>query len=133
MGSQENLEQLKHVFDAMARRDVDAIVAQYTDDYVLELPFPISRGDFRLEGRETVRRFLDTTFDRVQFTLEIDATYPSLDPNLLIAEYHGRGQNLETGKPYNNRYIGLWWFRDTLVCRTREFLDPEVVAEASTP
>ena len=133
MEREENLEVLKRVFDAIARCDADAIVAHYTDDYVLELPFPVSRGRFRLEGREVVRPFLVRAFERVRFSLEIDTTYPTLDPDLLIAEYHGRGQNLETGKPYDNQYVGFWWFRDRRICRTREFLDPEVSKEAAMP
>lgn len=128
-----HLEVLKSAFAAMARGDADGAVAHYTADYVIEFPYPVVRGAFKVEGRDTVRDYLAAAFQVFRFELEIDVVHPSGDPDLLIAEYHGRGRALTTGKPYDNRYVGFWWFRDGAICRTREYYDQGVATEALTP
>lgn len=128
-----HLEVLKRAFAAMARGDADGAVAHYTPDYVIEFPYPVVRGAFQVEGRDTVRDYLAAAFQVFRFELEIDVVHPSGDPDLLIAEYHGRGRALTTGKPYDNRYVGFWWFRDGAICRTREYYDQGVATEALTP
>jgi ketosteroid isomerase-like protein len=130
MGSPENLDHLKSAFRAMARGDAAATVAHYTEDYVVEFPYPVARGAFRVEGRDAVRDFLARSFEIFRFELEIDVVHPTGDPDLHVLEYRGRGRALATGKPYDNRYVGLWWFRDGLVRHTREYYDPGVAEEA---
>ena len=128
-----HLEVLRQTFAAMARGDADGAVAHYTEDYSIEFPYPVARGLFRVEGRETVRDYLAAAFQVFRFELTLDVVHPSSDPDLLIAEYHGRGRALATGKPYDNRYVGFWWFRGEAICRTREYYDQGVATEALTP
>lgn len=141
----KNLEILESAFAAMARGDAVATVAHYTSDYTIEFPYPVSRsapaapsapgtvGAFRVEGRDTVRDYLAAAFRVFRFELTIDVVHPTADPDLLIAEYHGRGHALTTGKPYDNRYVGFWWFRGGAVCRTREYFDQGVADAALIP
>lgn len=124
---------LKSAFAAMARGDADAAVAHYTEDYSIEFPYPVARGDFRVAGRETVRDYLAAAFCVFRFELTIDVVHPSSDPDLLIAEYHGRGRALATSRPYDNRYVGFWWFRGDAICRTREYYDQGVADAALAP
>lgn len=128
-----HLDVLKQTFAAMARGDADGAVARYTDDYVIEFPYPVVRGAFKVEGRETVRAYLARAFQIFRFELTIDVVHPASDPDLLIAEYHGRGRALTTGKPYDNRYVGFWWFRGDSICRTREYFDQGVADVALAP
>jgi hypothetical protein len=130
---QQKLEHMKSIFGAMALGDADATVSHYTQDYAVEFPYPVERGLFRVEGRDAVRDFLATNFEIFRFELEIEVVHPSADPDLLILEYQGRGRALTTGKPYDNRYVGFWWFRNELVCATREYYDMGVATEALTP
>ncbi len=128
-----HLEVLQRVFAHMAKGDAAAAVAHYTPDYVIEFPYPVARGAFRVEGRDTVRDYLSRAFEVFRFELAIDVVHPSSDPDLLIAEYHGRGRALTTGKPYDNRYVGFWWFRGDAICRTREYYDQGVADRALAP
>lgn len=128
-----HLDVLRSAFAAMARGDADGAVAHYTADYVIEFPYPVARGAFKVEGRETVRDYLAAAFRVFRFELTIDVVHPSSDPDLLIAEYHGRGRALSTGKPYDNRYVGFWWFRGDEIRRTREYYDQGVADVALRP
>ena len=125
------MEILQSVFDAMG--DADAVVAHYTDDYVLELPYAHPEKLDRTEGKEAVRERLVGAFQVFSFTLQITDVYPCVDPDLLIAEYISQGEVIPTGRRYSNRYIGLWRFRDGKVCCTREYLNPEIARAAMTP
>ncbi len=128
MSQQSNLEILQSVFDAMG--DADAVVAHYTDDYVMELPYASVDGPDRTEGKEVVRERLVQAFKVFSLTLHITEVYPCVDPDLVIAEYTSEGEVIPTGRRYSNRYIGLWRFRDGKVCFTREYLNPEAAKAA---
>jgi ketosteroid isomerase-like protein len=128
-----HLEILEETFAAMAQGDADGAVAHYTADYSIEFPYPVIRGPFKVEGRETVRDYLAQAFQVFRFVLTIEVVHPASDPDLVIAEYSGRGRALATGKPYDNRYVGFWWFRGDAICRTREYYDQGVATEALTP
>lgn len=127
----DNQQVLQSVFDAMG--DADAVVAHYTDDYVLELPYAHPDKPDRTEGKEVVRERLVQAFKMFSFTLHITEVYPCTDPDLLIAEYTSQGEVIPTGRRYSNRYIGLWRFRDGKVCFTREYLNPEAAKAALAP
>ena len=131
MSTQNNPEILRSVFDSMG--DADAVVAHYTDDYVMELPYASVDGPDRTEGKEVVRERLVQAFKIFRFSLHITDIYPCADPDLLIAEYTSEGQVFPTGRRYSNRYIGIWRFRDGKVCFTREYLNPEIARAALAP
>jgi ketosteroid isomerase-like protein len=107
------------------------MLANYTEDLVLELPY--GDGPSVLEGREAVRSHLRAAFKVFQFRLEITAVHDTLDPNMAVVEYVSEGRVTTTGKRYTNVYIGVYWFRDGLICRAREFYDPRPAAHALTP
>lgn len=131
MSKRTNLEILQSVFDSMG--DADAVVAHYTDDYVMELPYAHPDKPDRTEGKEVVRERLVGAFKIFSFTLHITEVYPCTDPDLLIAEYTSQGEVIPTGRRYSNRYIGLWRFRDGKACFTREYLNPEAAKAALEP
>ena len=131
MSAQSNLEVLQSVFDSMG--DADAVVAHYTDDYVMELPYAHPDGPDLTEGKEAVRERLVGAFKVFRFSLQITEVYPCVDPDLLIAEYVSEGEVIPTGRSYSNRYIGLWRFRNGKVCFTREYLNPETAKAALAP
>ena len=131
MSERTNLEILQSVFDSMG--DADAVVAHYTDDYVMELPYAHPDKPDVTEGKEAVRQRLVGAFKVFRFSLHITEVYPCVDPDLLIAEYTSQGEVVPTGRRYSNRYIGLWRFRDGKVCFTREYLNPEAAKAALEP
>ncbi len=128
--AQENLQLLEKCFAIIGRGDAEALVQNYTTDYVLELPYSSPLDMVRVAGRDAVKEFLAGAFQIVRFDLKIDEVHANPDPDLIIAEYHSQGRALTTGKPYANRYVGFWWFRGNRVCKTREYVNPLALTEA---
>ena len=122
----ENLTLMRQCFEIIGTGDADALVLHYTDDYVLELPYATTDGGRRYEGRDAVRTRLRAVFRVLRLNLTITQSHPTADPDLVIAEYTSEGTSLPTGERTSNRYVGFWWFREGLVCRTREYFNPEL-------
>ena len=121
-----NLAALESCFRAIASGDADAIVEHYASDYALELPYRSTGDVFRVEGREATREYLREIFRTRRFELRISEVHPTLDPDLVIAEYTSEGVTLPERRPTRNVYVGFWWFRDGKVRRTREYYNPQL-------
>ena len=117
----DNLDAIRRAYTGIGNADADEMLANYTDDLVLELPY--GTPPFVLEGRETIRAYLKGAFHALKFRLEIIEVHECLDPDKLVVEYVSEGRVESTGKTYANRYIGVYWFRGGAICKVREFYD----------
>ena len=125
---QQNLEGVKRAFAAIGKGDADAMMANYTDDVQMELPF--GSPPFVMNGRDKITAYLREAFKTFKFELTLTEVHECLDPNRLVVEFTSDGMIATTGKKYANRYIAVYWFRDGKVCKWREFLNPTIMAEA---
>jgi ketosteroid isomerase-like protein len=125
-----NLECLTKAFAGVSAADADQMLANYTEDLVLEMP--LGDGATVLVGQERIRPFLRAAFKALHFRLEITAVHETVDPDLAVVEYVSEGVATPTGKRYANVYIGVYWFRDGLICHVKEFFDPRRAGEALT-
>jgi ketosteroid isomerase-like protein len=117
-----NLEAVRRAFAGVGHADADEMLANYTEDMVLELPY--ADPPTVLEGREAVRAYLRAAFRVFKFRLDITEVHETTDPDELVVEYASEGHVETTGKPYANTYIGVYRFRDGLISRVREFYNP---------
>jgi len=62
MSAERHLEVLQRVFDAFNRHDLDAIMAEFAEDCVLETPRGPDRWGRRFVGKAEVRRGLEARF-----------------------------------------------------------------------
>ena len=125
---QANLAAVKRAFEAIGRHDADAMMDNYTDDVSMELPFLDTPS--KMQGSDKIRAHLREAFKVFQFELIITEVHEGLDPDKLVVEFTSQGRIATTGKPYANRYIAVYWFRDGKVCQWREFLNPKIMDEA---
>jgi ketosteroid isomerase-like protein len=117
-----NLETLRRAFQGVSNADVDEMLANYTDDLVLETPY--SEPPAVHVGRENVRAYLEGAFEVFKFRLDVIDVHECSDPDKFVVEYVSDGVVTTTGKDYANRYIGVYWFRDGAICKVREFYNP---------
>jgi ketosteroid isomerase-like protein len=122
-----HLDVIGRAFDAIAAGDADALVTNYTEDYFLELPY--ADPPKVVIGRDEVREYLRAALGVFRFRLVIEEAFPAAD-DLVVLEYTSTGEVVATGAPYQNRYVGLFWFRDGLICRLREYYNPLLSARS---
>lgn len=126
-----NLAAVRGAFAAVGRADADAQVAHYTDDAVLEMPFLDPPAV--TQGKAEIRERLAGAFTVFRFELTIERVVDCLDPDELVVEFTSSGTVTTTGKPYANRYIARFGFRDGLICFQREYFNPNAAASALQP
>jgi len=52
--------------------------------------------------------------------------------SVVVREYEVYGESLQTGRPYDNRFVSIVEVRDERVTRWRDYLDPVAVFDATT-
>lgn len=124
-GAQRSIEIVESCFRAIAAQDADQLVSHYTEDYVLELPYWKPEEPLVVEGREAAREYLAGLISVQRMRLTITSGHWIPDEQLLIAEYASRGEFLDTGELYQNRYVGYWFFSGKHVRRIREYYNPQ--------
>lgn len=61
---------------------------------------------------------------------EILETYLGEDPGVIVVEYASSGVAAPTGRPYSNRYVGIFKVREGRIAHWREYHNPERMVEA---
>ncbi len=128
---ERNVGIVREFFARLEAMDVDGFVGLWADDGVQEMPFAPEGFPKKLEGKAAIRRQyggLPDAYSRMAFP--DPAIYPMLDPNLVVAEYHGEIE-LKSGGTYNNRYVGIFHVNESgKVSRYAEYFDPIVLTRS---
>jgi ketosteroid isomerase-like protein len=126
-----NLEAVKKAFGLISSKRHAEVGSVVTEDLYFELPYGPGAKPAEVRGREEFLALNAKTWPAFKrFELQITQVHPLLDPDKLILEYRSDGEIIATGKPYRNRYIGVFGFRDGAICEWHEFHNPDVPAEA---
>jgi ketosteroid isomerase-like protein len=102
-----------------------------SEDLYFELPYGPGAQALEIRGRKNFLELNAKTWPAFRgFELTIAEVHRMLDPDKLILEYRSNGEIVATGKPFRNRYVGIFGFKDGLICEWHEFHNPDVVTEA---
>jgi hypothetical protein len=109
--------------------EYDKLAAYVTDDLHFELPYATPPIPTEFHGRDVWDGMQRQTFALFSsFRNEPVAVHPTVDPDMLIAEYVSDAVVARNGKPYRNRYVGIFRFRDDKICAWREYHNPEATS-----
>lgn len=129
-----NLRTVEKAFELISTGRADEVGSLVTEDLYFELPYGPGRKPVETRGREAFLATNAQTWPHFKrFALEVTEVHRLLDPDKIILEYRSDGEIISTGKPYLNRYIGVFGFRDGQIREWHEFHNPEVPTEAFTP
>jgi len=133
VGSQgeRNADVIRTVFARVSAGEYDDAAELCAEDIEFDTPFASEDRAIHVVGRGPVRDVLNrvgSTFDG--FVFEVDTTYPGVDGETIVVEYHSRGTVKRNGKAYANRYVGIFRVREGAVVLWREYYNPEVLTSA---
>lgn len=115
--------------------DMEAVNDVWAEDAVQEMPFAPKGLGFpdRVVGKEAlIRQYAGwpENAEEPDYTSEL-RFYTTLDPNMVIAEFRGDVMIRSTGRPYDQRYIGVFHVNEAgKIDLFREYFDPAVFVEA---
>jgi uncharacterized protein len=124
-----NLAVLNEMLRCVSSGDMAGELAYLDDDVTYEAPYYAGFGVKR--GREAIAAMLSAVEQRFSSILyEVVASYPTADPDLVIAEVRGDHAVVGSDRRYQNHYVMFLRFRDGKVTEWREFSNPDVYRAA---
>lgn len=130
MTSNHSLEQrLLHALDALTRGDVAPWPALFADDGVQEFPYAPEDYPRRIAGKPAIADYLADYPEKFKLDRIVDPVFHA-SGRVLVLEFGVEGTALQTGKPYNQRYVSVIEHRAGLITRYVDYWNPLVVIEA---
>jgi uncharacterized protein len=102
------------------------------DDVVFEYVVSVPGYPRRVEGRQNVID-LYSSYDDYMTVHTADSLRVYRDPeaSVVVIEYEVHGESVQTGRPYNNRFVSIVTVKDRKVTHWRDYLDPIAVFDAA--
>ena len=102
------------------------------DDVVFEYVISVPGYPKRVEGRQKI---IDLYGDYDSFLTVRSAdnlrVYRDLEASVVVLEYEVRGESVQTGRPYDNRFVSIVTVKDGNVTWWRDYLDPVAVFDVT--
>ena len=121
---------IKQALNGLA--DGDQFFDLFTDDIVFEYPYAFPGFLSRIEGRAQLMSHFGGYGDILTLDGMADLiVHRTLDdPVVVILEYSSHGRGVQTGKPYDNRYVSLITILDRKITHWRDYWNPQTVLDA---
>ena len=102
------------------------------DDVVFEYVISVPGYPKQVEGRQNIID-LYSDYDSFMTVSSADNLHVYRDPaaSVVVLEYEVHGESVQTGRPYDNRFVSIVTIRDGKVTRWRDYLDPVAVFDAT--
>jgi ketosteroid isomerase-like protein len=118
-----NFDLARRSYDAFARDDIDAVLADMHPDVEWHQAQGLPHGGF-YKGVDAVRRAIFDPLDEEwwdDFRADPDEFIDAGDQIVVIGRYTARAKR--TGKPLDVPYVHVWTFEGGKAIRFRQFLD----------
>jgi ketosteroid isomerase-like protein len=121
-----NEDIVRTVLAHITAAEYEQLADYVTEDLRFELPYAGPPIPDHFDGRAVWDGMQRQTFAMfTSFRNEPRSFYQTADPDMLIAEYESDAVVARNGKPYRNKYVGIFRFRDGKICFWREYHNPE--------
>jgi uncharacterized protein len=123
---------IRELFARLSAHEWEAAGLLTADDVEFELAYAPEFMDMPVRGRAALvnlyASILGPMFDG--FTIAPDEVILGADPDVAVVTYASDATVKHNGKPYRNRYVGIFRFRDGAIVSWREYHNPEETARA---
>ncbi len=114
----------------MEAMDINAWTELWTENGVLEIPFPTQGLPNYVVGKTVLYKLCNQILDMfVSIEFSISNIQALEDPEWVLAEYTGEIP-IKTGGYYNNRYCTLFHIRADKILLVREYFNPFILSSA---
>ena len=119
-----------------AQQRWDEWIDLWADDGVLEFPFAPAGRRSRYAGKPDILAYMTATAARMAGRIEVEGLeyfriHPMLEPTTICLEMGVKGQVLETGAPYHQRYISIIETKGGKISLYREYWNPIASRDAN--
>jgi ketosteroid isomerase-like protein len=127
-----NRDVFLRMLNALGSKDYDTFESCLDPDLLCEWPYVVMEGfPTEMRGARRLREALEVSFEQfAPYAYRIVEIHSLEDPDRLVAEYTSHSRHLPSDKPYSNRYVGVFGFRDGRIATWREYVNPLIVLEA---
>ncbi len=125
---------VEDLFARLSARQFGTLEEVLDDDAVFDVAYSPGGSSFPnpVMGATAIQDMFETgvasMFSGLDF--EVLETYLGQESDVIVVEYASSGVAAPTGRPYSNRYVGIFTVRDGRVARWREYHNPERMVEA---
>jgi uncharacterized protein len=102
------------------------------EDAIMEIPYAAAIGaPSRLEGKSVIYNYVQAGISQMSnLTFTNVRKYPTLDSNVLWAEYHGEASISATGRQYQQDYVTRIEIKDDKIVHLCDYFNPAAVINA---
>jgi ketosteroid isomerase-like protein len=123
---------IRELFARLSAQEWEDAGLLTADDVEFELAYAPDFMDMPVRGRAALvnlyASFLGPMFDG--FTIGPTEIILGAEPDVAVVTYASDATVKHNGKPYRNRYVGIFRFRDGKIISWREYHNPEETARA---
>ena len=102
------------------------------DDVIVEYVISVPGYPRYVKGRQSVIDLYGSYDDYMTIhTADNLRVYRDPEASVVVLEYEVHGQAVQTGRPYNNRFVSIITVKDGKVTHWRDYLDPIAVFDAA--
>lgn len=108
-----------------------ALLNLLADDAVIEFPYALPGRTQKLTGKQEIVPYFVALKDTIVIgEMRRVAVHRTTDPNIVIVQSEGKGRAVQTGQPFEQKYISVLTFRDGLLVRVQDYWNPFTVFTA---
>jgi uncharacterized protein len=102
------------------------------DDVIFEYVISVPGYPKRVQGRQNIIDLYGDydTYMTVRSANHLQV-YRDREASVVVLEYQVHGKSVQTGHPYNNRFVSIVTVENGKVSRWRDYLDPVAVFDAA--
>lgn len=127
---QQTIAEIFSTFLSLMSQDVRSLLDLCAEDAVVEFPYAANTPR-RLEGKETIYNYIKDALAQMSDLVFTNIhTYPTTNPNILWAEFHGEAIIVSTGRHYQQDYAIRLETKEGKLVHYREYWNPMSAIEA---
>jgi ketosteroid isomerase-like protein len=132
MSTVDHEKTISSLFERLSARDFTGVVELMHDDVEFDLAFAPEMLPMPVQGKQSLTDLLTNVIGAMfePFRIDVTAFYPGADGQTIVAEYASDAVVKHNGRPYANRYVGIFRFDGDRIAFWREYHNPEAATAA---